>query len=284
MKKFIFLSICLVLIFITASCGPSVYTLAVEMRQPSNSGLDFGGKEIAVMYIDEEDTLSLVSKFNKAFAEGLSLAVTDMNSGDDQVYVYRLPENPSLNYADKDTLVSLLMHVNSDVIFLLDKMDLPISVQNERSGNVRSAAHIYDSMNKLDKVFYFGANTFVANGVNNKNVAKKGMMAGKEFATSFKPNWKLKNFPVLYYGSQKWEDATMLAYEYKWKEAMTLWMDCLETNNYLKRSCACYNISLACYMLGDYELALEWLDSSDADCKLSISDTHRENIMNEIKK
>jgi len=46
----------------------------------------------------------------------------------------------------------------------------------------------------------------------------------------------------------------------------------------MKRACAEYNISVACYMLGDYTLALEWLDLSDKDNKLPISDAMRKRI------
>ena len=46
----------------------------------------------------------------------------------------------------------------------------------------------------------------------------------------------------------------------------------------LKRSCAEYNIAIACLMLGDAELAIEWLDRSDADCNLPMSEALRKRI------
>ena len=59
---------------------------------------------------------------------------------------------------------------------------------------------------------------------------------------------------------------------------MDIWFELLETNDVMKRSCASYNIALACYMLGDYQLAIEWLDLSDKENKLPISDALRKRI------
>ena len=65
---------------------------------------------------------------------------------------------------------------------------------------------------------------------------------------------------------------------YDWKGAMDIWIDLLDTGDMLKRSCAEYDIAVACYMLGDYPLAIEWLDLSDKDNKLPISDALRKRI------
>ena len=64
----------------------------------------------------------------------------------------------------------------------------------------------------------------------------------------------------------------------QWKPAMDIWLKLLDTNDLLKRACAAYNLALATYMLGDYDLALLWLDRSDADNKLPMSDTLRKRI------
>ena len=60
---------------------------------------------------------------------------------------------------------------------------------------------------------------------------------------------------------------------------MDIWMGLLDTPNILKRSCAEYNIAVACYMLGDYALAEEWLDRSEQDNELPVTDALRKRIM-----
>ena len=59
---------------------------------------------------------------------------------------------------------------------------------------------------------------------------------------------------------------------------MKVWISLLDTNNPMKRSCAEYNIATACFLMGDNELALKWLNSSDEDYPISLSKTLRKRI------
>ena len=284
MKKIILTLFSAATLLSAVSCGPTSYTLGIEMRQPSDSGLDLAGKDIAVRYLEGEDSTSLDSRFCKAFARGLSMTMADANTQSDEAYVYRLPLKEGVDYTKRDSLISLVLMVNADVVFLLEPTEISLALESGRSGTCRTALHVYDTMNSVDRVLYFGGNTYLKDGVNSKNVDRKGEKAGREFAWSFRPNWKLENFPVLYYDSEQWHQAIACAEEYKWKEAMDIWLKCLETNNLLRRSSAAYNLSFACYMIGDYQLALDWLDSSDKDCKLSVNDAMRQRIQAAMKK
>ena len=71
----------------------------------------------------------------------------------------------------------------------------------------------------------------------------------------------------------------MKADELKWDEAIDLWMDLARLKNPTQSSCARYNIALGCYMLEQYDLALEWLDSSDKVLPLSLNRGLRRRIM-----
>ena len=72
-------------------------------------------------------------------------------------------------------------------------------------------------------------------------------------------------YSIAYYDSSKWYEGLVRADQYDWKGAMDIWIGLLDSKDMMKRSAAEYNIAVACYMLGDYHLALEWLDRSDAD-------------------
>ena len=48
MKKFLIISFFLAAV----SCGPSRHAIHVEMRHPSKSGLELGGKIVSVVYSD----------------------------------------------------------------------------------------------------------------------------------------------------------------------------------------------------------------------------------------
>ena len=93
--------------------------------------------------------------------------------------------------------------------------------------------------------------------------------------------WEDDQFTVLYFDglNSKWIDAVLLADDMKWDEAITIWMDFAKSKNPTQSSCARYNVALGCFMLGQYDLALEWLDSSDATQPLSLSKGLRKRIL-----
>jgi hypothetical protein len=107
---------------------------------------------------------------------------------------------------------------------------------------------------------------------------EEGWQAGRQVAASFKSEWKHEQYSLTYFDSENWYDALDKAEAYDWKGAMDIWIGLLKTRDLMKRSCAEYNIAVACYMLGDYGLASDWLDLSDADNLLPFSDALRKRI------
>ena len=82
----------------------------------------------------------------------------------------------------------------------------------------------------------------------------------------------------MYFETEDWYRAMQYADALEWKEAIDIWLELLDTNDMMKRACAAYNMALATYMLGDYDLAEQWLDRSDADNKLPMSDALRKRL------
>lgn len=301
------MSIFLALVMLCA-CGPSRHAIYVEMRQPSKSGIEFAGKTVAVVHLDNGNELS--SSLSEGIADGLAYALEqDYGTGEGSVGIYRMPVTKGADYSSKDTLVTLLLDTDSDVLFLIDtlavgKMTMggATSVASASSpdssyistGNLPFTMKLfcYDAMNKEDKVYsYSGSSVAVpfaysdgrqsADVIRSKAVAslpEVGFESGMTVASSFKSQWKTEQYQVVYFDSAQWFNAMEYADRYEWKHAMDIWLELLDTNDMLKRSCAAYNLALASYMLGDYHLAAEWLDRSDADNKLPMSDTLRKRI------
>ena len=90
--------------------------------------------------------------------------------------------------------------------------------------------------------------------------------------------WKREQYSLYYFESDEWYTALEKAEALQWKAAMDIWMSQLESGNVLKRACAAYNLSTACYMLGDYNLASEWLDLADKEADLLTSEGLRKRI------
>ncbi len=290
------------------SCGPSKHAVHVEMRHPSKAGVDLAGKNVSVVYLENDDETA--TDFSESMADGFSYALEqDYGTGSGSIGIYRMRRTDGANYASKDSLFNILMDTGADVVFLFDTVRFgnmtvggPSKVAlaaNPDSSYISSGEipftlklYCYDGMNKADKVQAFGGTTMArpsvySNGKDDSIVAvakawkalgAEGWDAGQEVAESFKSQWKHEQYSIIYFETQKWYDALALAENYEWKTAMELWLELIDTNDLLKRSCAAYNLSVACYMFGDYPLAKAWLDRSDADNKLPISDALRKRI------
>lgn len=261
------------LLALMTSCGPVRYALNVEMRYPSKSGLDLAGKIVSVVFLENED--SVARAFNNGMAESFAYTLeADYGTGEGSIGVYRM--RPGV-YSSKDSLINLLGDTGSDVVFLLDTVRLGTPSQGSSVTPFTVTIYGFDGMDPSEKVYAYSGTSNVHLG-ESADVADEGLTVGIQLSSSFKSQWKHEQYTIFYFENDKWYKPLELAAEYKWKEAMELWFGLLSSNDMLRRSCAEYNIAVACYMLGDYELAGEWLDRSDTDNKLAQSDALRKRI------
>ena len=290
------------------SCGPSRHSIHVEMRHPSKSGIDLAGKTVSVVHLENENSIG--TSFTEGMADGLAYALEqDYGTGEGSVGIYRMRVQQGGDYTSKDTLVNLLIDTGADVVFLIDTLTLgemtmggsttiaaPTSADSTHisTGKLpfRMKLYCYDAMNQDENVHsYSAASVAVPFAYSDGNqsdetiyeralnsISALGFEAGQTIASSFKVQWKHEQYSVLYFDSSKWYDAMEYADKYQWKSAMDIWMELMDTPDMLKRSCAAYNMAVASYMLGDYELASEWLDRSDDDNELPLSDGLRTRI------
>ncbi len=257
MKKSLFILILLAVV----SCGPTRHAMTVQMRHPSRSGLDLGGKIVSVAYSTISDPV--VDGFNEAMARSFAdVLEEDYETGESSVKVVCVDGTRS-DHAQRDSLINILMRTGSDVVFLFAS---PVFNPDVKSGAIplKVSLYCYDGMNKEDKVFGFSGTTVISSTMPS-SLADEAADAGKNVSEIFKPEWKHEQFSIAYFDGPRWYDALELAEQYDWKGAMDIWFSLLQTNDMMKRASAEYNISVACYMLGDFELADEWLKRSKAD-------------------
>ncbi len=306
MKKILILAL---LVSALVSCGPTKHAIHVEMRHPSKAGVELAGKNVSVVYLENDDAVA--TGFNESMAGGFAYALEqDYGPAAGEIGVYKMKQTEGADLASKDSLFNVLMDTGADVVFLFDVVKFgnmtvggPSKVSYKTSPDssyVNSCSipftmklYCYDAMNREDKVQKFGGTSLArpsvySNGKDDstistakayKALAAEGWEAGKEVAESFKSQWKHEQYSVLYYeSSEKWLRAMQFADNYDWRGAMDIWLTLLDSTDVLKQACAAYNLATACYMLGDYHLALEWLDLSDSTSKLPISDALRKRI------
>ena len=290
------------------ACGPTRHAIFVDMRYPSKSGIELAGKTVAVVHLENDNPLS--NDFTEGIADGLAYSLEqDYGTGEGSVGIYKMKAVSGGDYASKDTLFNLIMDTGADVLFLVDTLTVGemtmggiSSVASPESpdstyistGNLpfKMKLHCFDAMNKDEKVYSYGGSSVAVpyaysdgkqssetiNARALKTLPLLGFEAGKTVSGNFKSQWKTEQYSVIYFESEDWYLALEYACQLSWKPAMDIWLKLVDTRDMMKRSCAAYNMAVASYMLGDYELALQWLDRSDADNKLPLSETLRKRI------
>ena len=256
------------LVLLAVSCGPTRHAVNIEMRYPSKAGLELSGKTLSVVYLENDNQTS--NNFNEGIADGFAYALEkDYGTGEGSVGIYKMRSHKGAEYATRDSLINLLVDTGSDVVFLIDTLKIG-PVLNNGQTQFTMTLYCFDAMDQTEEVHTYKGSTAARLDEGNK--------VGNQVASSFKSVWKHEQYSLTYFDNEKWYKALDRAEAYDWKGAMDMWITLLSTNDMLRRSCAEYNIATACYMLGEYDLALEWLDRSDKDNKLPYSDALRKRI------
>ena len=283
------------------SCDPQAFSMNVEMRYPSSSGMSIDGKSVAVVYLNEDSAKDSV--FNECLANGFASAIEkNYFNGAEAVNLYKMPKVVGGVYSNADTLINLIVDTGCDIVFLFDAPEFGnVQIKEQKTStsgtyypvSVPVAIKLYgfDSLSGSDTVrVWTGTRMLSANMEASlgrqaaadslwNRIGSSAENLGEVSARTFAPVWKEETYSFIYYESpEAWLKAAQYASDYKWNEAMKVWISLLDTNNTMKRSCAEYNIATACFLMGDNELALKWLNSSDEDYPISLSKALRKRI------
>ena len=283
------------------SCDPQAFSMNVEMRYPSSSGMSIDGKSVAVVYLNEDSAKDSV--FNECLANGFASAIEkNYFNGAEAVNLYKMPKVGGGVYSNADTLINLIVDTGCDIVFLFDAPEFGnVQITEQKTStsgtyypvSVPVAIKLYgfDSLSGSDTVrVWTGTRMLSANMEASlgrqaaadslwNRIGSSAENLGEVSARTFAPVWKEETYTFIYYESpEAWLTAAQYASDYKWNEAMKVWISLLDTNNTMKRSCAEYNIATACFLMGDNELALKWLNSSDEDYPISLSKALRKRI------
>ena len=269
---------------VLAACSPQAYVMRLEMRSPSSSGLDLDNKSIAVVYMDNGSYRD--SLFNNCFADGLAQGLEkEYFEGKRSVDIYSAYKEAGEDYTSKDSLQSLVMRLDKDVVFVVDTPDFAFA-EGEKA-DCSTAVYVYDSMDKSDKVKRATDKAKVTWSTEEGSMlGSDAQMMGLRTAKPFLNTWTPESHSVIYFDSlnDKWEQALWLAHEMRWEEAREIWLELAQQADPLKASCAQYDTALACYMMRQYDLALEWLDLSDKTQVVSLSQGLRKRILEKMNK
>ena len=287
--KSIFLAAALAL---AVSCSPEIYTHYLDVRKPSDSGLDLSRKSIALVYMEGESPAD--SAFNRSLASSLARSLEeDYFGGEEVIGLYKVPRADSLSLEE---MRSLVMDTGEDVVFLLrSSFGEAVLEANQEITNARSVdsayvcasqlpltttLSIYDSMGEDAVIRYTGSivlRPFVYNSgitpeeslkdLAHSAATKDTEKLGERIARRFISNWQTESFSFYYYDdydSEEWITAIVEALEGNTSAAIDRWARFLQSSDERKKACACYNLALVFYMADDMSLATRWLEIADS--------------------
>lgn len=241
------------------ACSPQVYEMSMEMRYPSSSGLDLTGKSVAMIYpygLTQEE-MQLTSSVAGALADQLDAAYPESDST--SLYTIQYTDDFA-KMATPDSLVNLVLKTDADVVFLFGH---PSEFSDGyRQGGFRLPLYCYDSMGGEKS----GVKTFTITADAGSDAAASGKNIGNRISSSFVPTWREEEFGIWYTDNSAWNNALLQALDFKWDAAVKTWMSILETTDDINiRALLEYNIGLGCFMMGNRDLALQWLQQSSSE-------------------
>lgn len=262
---------------LAVACSPEVYSLQLDVRQPSNSGLDLARKSMAIVTMETPD-----STFDRNTASAMARVLEqDYYGGEELIDMYRVPAADSVSL---DLMHSLVMDTNADVVFLLNST---IDGPDEKARlPLKTNLSVYDSMGE-DKVHRYKGSAFLTPKDATSELLEEAEKVGGRIATRFISNWKTESFSFYYFDdiyADKWDKALKLSYQNEFGKAIDVWAEFVKNRIALKRAAASYNIAMAFYLLEDYEMAAKWLDMADSFENLSLSPGLRKRIVQRLEK
>lgn len=276
MKRFFVLLAAAVLL---CSCSPQAYVMLLELRKPSESGLFLDDKSMAVVYLDNgslRDSL-FCNCFADGFAQGLE---SEYFSGRREVAIYDAVKEEGVDYTSKEFLQNLILKLGTDVVFLVDTPEYQ-EVQGDKLKAV-ATVYAYDSMYSKDMVICARRNSLVNSSIEEGSLfPSDAQFMGLQMSKTFLDTWSQEAYSVIYMeGSVNngWYQAIELAEQMKWSDARDIWMNLAQKGSGIQQACASYDVALACFMLREYDLAIEWLDLADEIQPLALSKGLRERI------
>lgn len=256
--------------------------MLVEMRHPSPSGLAPSGKDLGVLYLHSKDCTDTL--FNNRVADALACRLEeDYFAGQAAVKLFSM-EKESGRYDSVDSMALLSMDLETDVLFVLDA---PRFTNSDKKPRVLSAVYAYDTMGK-DSVYKVTTRLEVNNAGDQDadsllmNSTELAFALGNRISEHFSSRWVKEFYTLYYFDVEKSLEAVSLAENMRWEDAMRLWLELVTTKNPLSRGHYEYNLSTACYMLGEYSLALEWLDRAEADAEIKNIAALRKRILSRM--
>lgn len=267
-----------------AACAPQAAFFQVDVRDMQGRDLDISGKQTAVFSLVGNNAADSLRGGNAALA--LAGKLEQDRGLENPLPVFSLPLLDFAGFGeagyDKEYLKELMLSTGADLQIFVNTIKFGFYEVQETGGYIGEYGerlvmlpysvdmHIYDALNDTLLVQHSSRDTVYMAVLAQANRKEYGALVadklpevckvvGESLGSTLTRQWsRQERMLVNYEGNEKWEKPLALALDFKWKEAVELWMPLASDPNSRKASYAAYNIAVACDMLGQKMLAGEW--------------------------
>lgn len=285
---------------VLTSCGPIKMFVDVESKGDTLLQIPITGKKLAVVSVSDTSNDSIyVSALGVGLAEEMENG-TGLQTGAVGVYTVSSDRH---NIREAGTLDLLAVQTGCDMLIALDSLymgsytiirdaNVYYMSQYEHTVDIRmpisfnvtaydaSSLETLHSRKVSDTLSWtlmgdddipnssaiYQANAYLEDGVKSAGIALAG---------HFLPSWNKEERMITCFQGAKWENAYYLALDFKWEQAMDIWLELVKNSSPQKQGCAAYNLAVACEILGRYDTALKWLDFAESKCYFAQMSTLR---------
>ena len=224
------------------SCAPQARYVEFEERVPAEFDLPVGGREIAIFTVKEHFDL-----------------VSDPDYARDSAILRRIlaERGAGLNFVISDAVMEEPVR-KTDSYY--EVMVIPYSA---RLG-------VYDSLSNCIFENVFADSIFIKSfryggekiGEAEEYMAEISFEMGETLASALSPQWKGENRLLAVFSGNAWTKACRMAQDFKWEDAMEIWMRLAGSANPMHSAYAAYNVAVGCEVLGNIGLAKKWTEYS----------------------
>ncbi|MDZ4059014.1 MAG: DUF6340 family protein [Bacteroidales bacterium] len=307
----------LFLVAFLSSCGPVVSFFNIDERIPARYPVNFEEKTISVFVSVYDDLSAEPFLFRNDSTQMSNMAnsiasVVEKNLALDQGAVYVFNHFPVTDRSyDMEYIQNLAFQSNSDIVVLLDTLHVAKpQVLNGNKSNltrefqsnylyapIRSVLNVYDGISADRLVRIDQTDTVYWEILSRVDVAESAMRVraiqsmtnvsttlGSDIADLLFPSWRPKEKYLYYYETSSWRRAVDFANEFKWREAMDIWLEYSTHPDIQKAAVAAFNLAVACELTDRPELALEWVNRSIKSYPLRGVMSYKQSLIEKLEK
>ncbi|PKP06265.1 MAG: hypothetical protein CVU10_01495 [Bacteroidetes bacterium HGW-Bacteroidetes-5] len=287
--------ILLVSVIILSSCGPAIQLFNIDERVAPIHPVNFDNRSISVYVTMDsgEEGENMLFKNDSAQMSNLATGIAsslekNLLLDEGAVYVFNHYPGGGFKY-NMEYIHSLSAASNSDILVLVDTLmvgktqimnDLKSPITQSYRSNyvfapIRTVINVFDGItaerlsriDQKDTVYWeiLSRSDARDNAIKYKAVESMLNVAttlGEDIVTMMFPQWQTVGKYLYIYPVSSWQKAYEYSLEFKWREAMDIWLEETSHHDAIRAASAAYNIAVACELTDRLELAIEWVDVS----------------------